>query len=283
MSTFEPMSEEEIRAWWSGGGLCAERMAKTALHHLARAKAAEEQNERAAKATGLVLSVLSGVVTLDADEDTIVDAANKAAAEHRQMRADHLDAVRRVKAAEEACDLAIVERDEAYGQRDAAARFEEQIRGDRDDCRSLIADLRTILGATDGEMLSDAARRVATALASFEEADLHKTVLDEVRTALAVPYGESVVAKAKWIMEARAMGHKMQGEREDEIDRLRKRVAELDAAETEPAQTFRPPISITVRHACDHPFAEVTIGAIQDPAFLALPMGARLALVVTRD
>ena len=45
---------------------------------------------------------------------------------------------------------------------------------------------------------------------------------------------------------------------------------------------FRPPISVTVRHACDHPFAEVVIGAIQDPAFLALPMGARLGLVVLR-
>ena len=100
--------------------------------------------------------------------------------------------------------------------------------------------------------------------------------------ALNVPDGESVVTKAKWIMEARAMGHKLQGEREDEIDRLRKRVAELEAAEVEPPQVFCPPISVTVRHACDHPFAEVVIGAIQDPAFLAIPMGARLGLVVLR-
>ena len=112
--------------------------------------------------------------------------------------------------------------------------------------------------------------------------DAHKTILDEVRTALNVPDGESVVAKAKWIMEARAMGHKLQGEREDEIDRLRKRVAELEAAEAEPSQVFRPSISVTVHHVTGHAFAEVEVGDVTDPAFLALPMGTRLGLVVLR-
>jgi len=77
------------------------------------------------------------------------------------------------------------------------------------------------------------------------------------------------------------------GARPDELlaDAAQRITGELDFAETaeaEPAQTFHPPISITVRHASGHAFAEVLVGAISDPAFLALPMGARLALVVTR-
>ena len=199
-------------------------------------------------------------------------------AEVQDIARSALDYLARTKAAEEARDLAIVERDEAYRQRD-------EMKERADDHLSLIRGARTILGATDSEALSDAARRVVAARDSLAEPDPHKTVLDEVRAALAVPYGESVVAKAKWIMEARAMSHKMQNEREDEIDRLRKRVAELEAAEAEPAQTFHPQISVKIHsvggvYVC----AELDVGDITDPAFLSLSGNdyARLALVVTR-
>ena len=142
-------------------------------------------------------------------------------------------------------------------------------------------DVRYVVG---GNPSTPPTTLVALAAAADADRNVRWAVAGNPNTppALNVPDGESVVTKAKWIMEARAMGHKLQGEREDEIDRLRKRVAELEAAEVEPPQVFRPPISVTVRHACDHPFAEVVIGAIQDPAFLALPMGARLGLVVLR-
>ena len=245
MSTFEPMSEVTLTDITNGSGLFSDerytvkRAASTALHHLARARVAEE-----------------------------------------------------------ARDLAIVERDEAYRQRDEArssflaadlARHQterDEARKDAASCARQINDACTILGATDSEMLSDAARRVAAARDSTAKPDPYRTVLDEVRAALAVPYGESVVARAKWIMEARAMSHKMQSEREDEIDQLRKQVAELEAAEAEPTQTFRPQISVTLVSGpgLDHTCAQVKVGLIGDPAFLALSGNdyARLALAVTR-
>jgi hypothetical protein len=119
-----------------------------------------------------------------------------------------IDYLARAKAAEEACDLAIAERDEAYRQRDVQA---SRVLG----MGSMLDDIRTILGATDGETLSEAARRHAN-----------------------------------------------------------------------PAQTFHPPISVTLVSGPDlgHPCAQVKVGLVGDPAFLALSGSdyARLALVVTR-
>ena len=66
-------------------------------------------------------------------------------------------------------------------------------------------------------------------------------------------------------------------------ERLRERVADLEAAEAVPPQVFRPPISVTVCHVTGHAFAGVEVGDVTDPAFLALPMGVRLGLVVCDD
>ena len=103
-------------------------------------------------------------------------------------------------------DAAIVERNEAYRQRD---NYELQI-----------IDARAILGAAPDELLSDAAARVMVDL------------------------------------------------------------GDMTLAEAEPPQVFRPPISVTIHHVTGHAFAEVEVGDITDPAFLSLPMGARLGLVV---
>jgi hypothetical protein len=156
-------------------------------------------------------------------------------------------------------DVARRERDEAYRQRDEA-----QTRlGEWASLRSQINDARAILGAAAGDLLSDAVERAACAVQHEANA------MDIIGRAL----GRKVVGGAD-VAAIHAS---------EEIERLRERVADLEAAEAEPPQVFRPPISVTVRHACDHPFAEVVIGAIQDPAFLALPMGARLGLVVCDD
>jgi len=134
------------------------------------------------------------------------------------------------------------------------------------------ADICAILGAAPDELLSDAARRVANTPAM--------TLLDEVRAALVVPHGESLVAKAKWVMAARAKSHEMQSEREAEIDRLRARVAELESAEAEPPQVFRVKAEVRITSTGN---AEVRVcQIITDPAFygLALRKVARLGLVV---
>jgi hypothetical protein len=145
MSTFEPMSEAELREI---AGSCLNdksrlsRATETALHHLARAKAAEE--------------------ALDAERDDRrkIDRvrrdrdAAEAAAETLQAERD---------AAMEARDLAIAERDEAYRQRDVQA---SRVLG----MGSMLDDARAILGARPDEMLSDAARRHARTDALVTEA-----------------------------------------------------------------------------------------------------------------
>jgi hypothetical protein len=72
----------------------------------------------------------------------------------------------------------------------------------------------------------------------------------------------------------------------DEAYRQRDMLASAEAAEAEPAQTFHPPISVTLVSGpdLDHPCAQVKVGLIGDPTFLALSGNdyARLALVVTR-
>ena len=50
-----------------------------------------------------------------------------------------------------------------------------------------------------------------------------------------------------------------------------------------PLQTFRPPISVTISNAGGIVFADVRASGVTDPAFLTLPMGVRLGLVVLRD
>ena len=240
-----------------------------------------------------------------------------------------------VHAAEEARDLAVVERDEAYKQRDEAfaraddGRHEVQrvygalrgrlasrlnvsisepdeaildavdaragmkrerdtergirlereaalaevraevprLQSDRDAERGLrlalesqINDARAILGAAAGDLLSDAAERAACAVQHEANA------MDIIGRAL----GRKVVGGAD-VAAIHAS---------EEIERLRERVAELEAAGAESPQVFRPPISVTIHHVTGHAFAEVEVGDVTDPAFLALPMGVRLGLVV---
>ncbi len=87
----------------------------------------------------------SGVVDADAERVMVAlaDARRngmRAAAEHRQMRTDHFDAVKRVKAAEEARGLAIAERDEAYKQRDAAVHLGNVLAFEREMARPAEAE-----------------------------------------------------------------------------------------------------------------------------------------------
>lgn len=98
VSTFEPMSEEEIRGWLGSVHSGVERLAKTALHHLAHAKATEE-------ARGALADRI----------ETLQDELSRSRAFSRGLSAN-------VVAAEEARDLAIAERDEAYRQRDELGR-----------------------------------------------------------------------------------------------------------------------------------------------------------------
>ena len=170
------------------------RMATAARSYLNRMRAAElahgvvagerdaviVENDRTAKAIGLALTVLSGVVTLDADDDTIVDAANKAAAEHRQMRTDHFDAVKRVKAAEEARDLAIVERDEAYKQRDSAQAKVTALEAERAGVAYFACwpdGMLEALGATDVSGVADVMGRVRALVGAERERDEARAVL----------------------------------------------------------------------------------------------------------
>ena len=231
MSTFEPMSEVTLTDITNGSGLFSDerytvkRAASTALHHLARARVAEE-----------------------------------------------------------ARDLAIVERDEAYRQRDEArdegraepesvshaaniltgAFLIDDFGYDIDDLAQKAADqvnaARTILGATDSEMLSDAARRV------MESNRVQAETISEARAILGTIGWQALSVRASDVMA--------------ELRLLR------DAAEAEPAQTFHPQISVTLVSGpgLDHTCAQVKVGLIGDPAFLALSGNdyARLALVVTR-
>ena len=117
---------------------------------------------------------------LTADEDTIVDAANKAAAEHRQMRADHFDAVKRAKAAEEARDLAIVERDEAYMQRDSAQAKVTALEAERAGVAYFACwpdGMLEALGATDVSGVADVMGRVRALVGAERERDEARAVL----------------------------------------------------------------------------------------------------------
>lgn len=175
-------------------------------------------------------------------------------------------------------DAVIVERNEAYRQRDG---YELQI-----------IDARAILGAAAGDLLSDAAERAACAVQHEANA------MDIIGRAL----GRKVVGGAD-VAAIHAS---------EEIDRLREQVKALVGAERERDRLLRseadackilgaapdellsdaarresePPQVFAIRHTVkvetDHglTYAEVDIGRITDPAFLALPMGVRLGLVV---
>jgi hypothetical protein len=176
----------------------------------------------------------------------------------------------RAKAAEEARDLNIAERDEAYRQRDEAKRLMEGAAYGERIQRKAIADARTILGATDGEMLSDAAGRVASAVHESQvNASQYRAWLSAAALAMGETYHSNVPARVAALVR-------------ETVD-LR---ARLDAdAEAEPAQTFHFPARVIIDK--DHngrPCASVEFaGTITDPAFFALTgeQYARLALVVT--
>jgi len=158
MSTnFEPMSGDALTTWASGNPCAPTNLAQTALHHLARAKAAEE-----------------------------------------------------------ARDLAIAERDEAYRQRDELGR-----EGDT---------AHALLNGSIGSRVVP--RKGETALVS------------QARTAAEV------------------------------VADLRLQLRAID----EPAQTFPIQHEVTIAHGT----ATIKVAPTRDPLFLALPMNARLALVVTR-
>ena len=150
------------------------------------------------------------------------------------------------KAAEDARDLAVVERDEAYRQRDVQA---SRVLG----MGSMFDDLRTILGAAPEELLSDAAQRVV-------DAGPHKVVLDAVRDVLGLRLGDPVV------------------------DRVRALVKAMGAAKAEPPQVFRPHFEVMIGPDCaDRPCATLRlVQPIRDPAFMALTADqlSRLGLVV---
>jgi hypothetical protein len=168
------------------------------------------------------------------------------------------------KAAEEALDLAIAERDQAYRQRDAQA---SRVLG----MGSMLDDARTILGATDGETLSEAARRVVAAAHEAQvNANQYRAWVNAAALAMGETYHSNVPARVAALMR-------------ETVD-LR---ARLDAdAEAEPAQTFPIQHAVTIRnYGSGKAGAEISInGVITDPAFLALSGNdyARLALVVTR-
>jgi len=150
-----------------------------------------------------------------------------------------------IVAAEEARDLAIVSRDEARRERDELGR-------EGDTAHALLND-------SIGSRVTP--RKGETALVS--QARTAAEVIGDLRLQL------------RAIEDARAAMRRM------EIDHAAAlAVARMEAAEAEPPQVFRPPISVTVHHVTGHAFAEVEVGDITDPAFLALPMGARLGLVV---
>ena len=288
MSTFEPMSEAALHEI---AGNCAtetsvlSRVVATALHHLARAKAAEE-----------------------------------------------------------ARDLAIAERDEAYRQRGRATTILRAALGPVDGAdtiedlasivRGQLFDLRTILGATDGEMLSDAAGRVARAVEStYPGPQVLREMFGAAEGQGVIPAARAVVAELARLREGRddtilliadALGCKAGDnvkakarQMADELTRLREgrdgqlraakedaersrdamrrmeaehagalAVARMDAAEAGPAQTFPIQHEVRIRHyGSGKAGAEISInGVITDPAFLALSGNeyARLALVVTR-
>jgi len=297
MSTFEPVNEDLLKtcATDPGRSTLFTRLAQTALHHLARAKAAEAEltdlraGLRAAHAERDAVTVERDEAYRQRDEAKRL-AEVAAIGERMQGRV-----VREVRAALGAFDIETTEgaAERVMAQtshatiilRNALVDGADTIEDLASIARAQFFDLRTILGATDNETLSDAARRVVAARDSLAEPDPHKTVLEEVRAALVVPYGESVVAKAKWIMEARAMSHKMQSEREDEIDRLRKRVTELEAIEAEPAQTFRlKNYRVRIQRDGEKVWVKLFIDPICAPeiASLSAEQLSSLALVVAR-
>ena len=208
--------------------------ARDALAYLDRSETAEAERDALAERINLLRADLDKV-------DGLRDDLSKSRAFARGLSAN-------IVAAEEARDLAIVERDEAYKQRDAM--------------RSQINDARAILGAAAGDLLSDAAERAACAVQHEANA------MDIIGRTL----GRKVVGGAD-VAAIHAS---------EEIDRLRERVAELESAEAEPAQVFRPPISVTVSNAGGMVFAEIAVGDITDPAFIALSghQLSRLGLVV---
>jgi len=149
-----------------------------------------------------------------------------------------------------------------------------------------INDARSILGATDGEMLRDAARRVAdvAGLAASARHRLRSLLTDpprgnvdevaaeivkgiaEIRETLNCPADVTLAVRASDVMA--------------ELSLLR------DAAEAEPAQTFRPFMTITIcPDRKGEPYASIDVPPIRDPAFLALSGMdlMRLALVVARE
>ena len=230
MSTnFEPMSEDALTTWASGNPCAPTNLAQTALHHLARAKAAEE-----------------------------------------------------------ARDLAIAERDEAYRQRDELGREgdtahallngsigsrvvprkgETALVSQARTAAEVVADLRlqlraiddaqTILGARPDEMLSDAARRVK---AEADDVQRFRGWLNDTALTIGEAYYGNIPARV---------------------------AALVAAAEAEPAQTFHPPIAVRISRTPGRNGwlrADVDVDDITDPAFLALTgeQYARLALVVTR-
>ena len=250
--------------------------ARDALAYLDRSETAEAERDGMTERINL----------LRADLDTVTDDLSRSRAFARGLSAN-------IVAAEEARDLAIVERDTVWNQADTFRAERDAVTVERDDLLRLrdsswVPGVAAVVGQRDGETANDAVRRVVSErdLAIVERDEAYRQ-RDSARDERIEAWLERDDLRAKLDalsggthMAARAKSHEMQSEREAEIDRLRARVAELESAEAEPPQVFRVKAEVRITSTGN---AEVRVcQIITDPAFygLALRKVARLGLVV---
>ena len=266
MSTFEPMSEPALHEI---AGNCAtetsvlSRVVATALHHLARVAALEAD---LASAQGQLDDAIRRSHAFAPDSIALVMTG----------------AARDIAGVERVCDL-VSSRD------DAQARVREL---EAMTSTATIRDVHKALGAAPGESVVVRAQEVmAQRMGEWIAHPNAQTVLD----ILGIAAGDRTdpIGRIKALVRTEELANKASkhlanlvhdptGDIEDLAKGAAKRIRYLNA-EAEPAQTFHPPISVTIHHATGHTFAEIEVGDVTDPGFLALPMGTRLALVVTRD